>query len=184
MSQYLQQRIGKIKWFHNYVRRRGKDSGAKLVGSVKNIIMPVRDTLTPINTVALLHDLPTMVMSGSARKKAHMTSASQCQLFVNLNLLQVFFSYLDRVFRCTDFGAWCVKNLQDGMRHCGFGRASEPASVKQTIGFADCLFKPPFVVRIQPKLFLRCRLTRRQHTHHHVFNPTRRKNSGNGQLNV
>ena len=57
------------------------DSGAKLVGSVENTIVPVSDTSTPIDTVALLCDLVTMVMSGSARKKAHMTSAKAMPTF-------------------------------------------------------------------------------------------------------
>ena len=69
LSQYLQQRIGKVKWIDSHVQRRVMDSGAKLVGSVENTIVPVRDAFTPINTVALLHDLPSMVMSSSARKK-------------------------------------------------------------------------------------------------------------------
>ena len=81
LSQYLQQRIGKVKWIDSHVQRRVMDSGAELVGSVENTIMPVSNASTPIDTVALLHDLLTMMMSGSARKKAHMTSAKSMPTF-------------------------------------------------------------------------------------------------------
>ena len=81
LSQYLQQRIGKVKWMDSHVQRRVMDSGAKLVGSVKNTIVPVSDASTPIDSVALLHDLLTKVMSGSARKKAYMSCAKSMPTF-------------------------------------------------------------------------------------------------------
>ena len=61
--------------------RRVMDSGAELIGSVENTKMPISDVSTPIDSVALLHDLLTKVMSGSARKKAHMTSAKAMPTF-------------------------------------------------------------------------------------------------------
>ena len=81
LSQYLQQRIGKVKWIDSHVQRRVMDSGAELIGSVENTKMPISDVSTPIDSVALLHDLLTMMMSGSALKKAHMTSAGSMPTF-------------------------------------------------------------------------------------------------------
>ena len=81
LSQDLHQRIGKVKWIDSHFQRRVMDSGAELVGSVENTKMPISDVSTPIDSVALLHDLLTMVMSGSARKKAHMTSAGSMPTF-------------------------------------------------------------------------------------------------------
>ena len=81
LSQYLQQRIGKVKWIDSHVQQRVMDSGAKLVGIVENTIVPVSDASRPIDIVALLHDFLTKVMSGSARKKTHMASAKSMPTF-------------------------------------------------------------------------------------------------------
>ena len=58
------------------------DSGAELVCSVENTKCPVSDASTPIETVSLSRDSPTMMMSGSARKKARITRAKSIPAFL------------------------------------------------------------------------------------------------------
>ena len=62
--------------------RRVIDSGAELVCSVENTMCPVSDASTPIDTVSLSRDSPTIMMSGSARKNARITKAKSMPAFL------------------------------------------------------------------------------------------------------
>ena len=62
--------------------RRVMDSGAELVCRVENTRWPVSDASTPIDTVSLSRDSPTMMMSGSARKNARMMRAKSMPAFL------------------------------------------------------------------------------------------------------
>jgi hypothetical protein len=58
------------------------DSGAELVCRVESTRWPVSEASTPIETVSLSRDSPTMMTSGSARRKARMTRAKSIPAFL------------------------------------------------------------------------------------------------------
>ena len=62
--------------------KRVMDSGAELVCRVENTKWPVSEASTPMATVSLSRDSPTMMMSGSARRKARITSAKSRPAFL------------------------------------------------------------------------------------------------------
>jgi hypothetical protein len=118
--------------------KRMTDSGALLVCSVANTRWPVSEASIPVEVVSLSRISPTMMMSGSARRKAFMMTAKSSPAFLLIcTWRRPFWVISNRILGRPYLGIWRIEELQYRMQCGGLARTGRAADEEQAVRLAD-----------------------------------------------